>query len=174
MKQSECVSWLLRWQTLFIHLCVNIKPSILLSGVRTYWWNQSVLDGFVLLDHLFKAALSQLWLPGLIMFWLHTTRGNFQHFTLHVLSCEGTLSQVGILGVDLLQFLPYNFVCTEASIGYEQIVNTGPHSAVNFILMVIHGGVHGQCLRLCSRVFALDVLPQFYFKQWIWLPLMVS
>ena len=35
----------------------------------------------------------------------------------------------------------YNCVCTEASIGYEQIVNTGLHSAVNFILTVIHSGV---------------------------------
>ena len=94
------------------------------------------------------------------------------YFTCFIM--PGTLSQVGILGVDLLQFLPYNFVCTEASIEYEQIVNTGPHSALNFILTVIHSGVHGQCLRLCSRVFPLDVLPQFYFKRWIWLPLMVS
>ena len=30
---------------------------------------------------------------------------------------------------------------TEASIGYEQIVNTGLHSSVNFILTVIHRGV---------------------------------
>ena len=36
---------------------------------------------------------------------------------------------------------PYNCVCTGASIGYEQIVNTGLHSAVNFILTVIHSGV---------------------------------
>ena len=65
-------------------------------------------------------------------------------------------------------------VCTEASIGYEQIVNTGPRSAVNFILTAIHSGVRDQCLRFCSRVFPLEVLPQFYFKRWIWVPLMDS
>ena len=48
---------------------------------------------------------------------------------------------MGILGGDLLQFPPYNYVCTEASIGYEQIVNTGLLNAVNFILTVIHSGV---------------------------------
>jgi hypothetical protein len=48
---------------------------------------------------------------------------------------------VGIVGGDLLQFPPYNYVCTEASIGYEQIVNTGLLPTVNFILTVIHSGV---------------------------------
>jgi hypothetical protein len=35
-------------------------------------------------------------------------------------------------------------------------------------------GFRDQCLRFCSRVSPHEVLPQIYFKRWIWLPLMVS
>ena len=63
---------------------------------------------------------------------------------------EGTSSWVGILGGALLQSPPDNYVCTEASIGYEQIVNTGLYSTVSFILTIIPQSVLTVLLKKVS------------------------
>ena len=57
----------------------------------------------------------------------------------------------------------YNYICTKASIGYQQMIKTGPHSAVDFIPTVIHSGVPRPVLTIpLWSVSTLGVSPMLF------------